>query len=99
MDIQQVATSVSKGRTPNVVFKKGLKMLDGTYVKPGSIIKRVVLAQRDMAIVTIDCLPRKPKRQPNVTRVYSLSRMVYDRLVAPNNIYTMLLSNTEEVDT
>ena len=90
----QVAKSVSKGREPNpsVVFVKGLKMLDGTYVKPGSVIQRVVLAQRDMAIVTIDCVPRKPKRQPNVTRVYSLSRMVYNRLVAPHNIYTMEVS-------
>ena len=90
------AKIVSKGRETSVVFVKGLKMLDGTYVKPGSVIKRVVLAQRGMAILTIDCVPRKPKRQPNVTRLYTVSRMVYDRLTAPNNIYTMLLSNTQE---
>lgn len=90
------AKIVSKGKETNIVFVKGLKMLDGTYVKPGSVIKRVVLGQRGMAMLTIDCVPRKPKRQPNVTRMYPVSRMVYDRLVAPNNIYTMLLSNTDE---
>ena len=84
------ARIISKGKVPKpqVVFKKGVKMVNGIYVKPGSVITRVVLAQRDMAIVTIDCVPRKPKRQPNVTHVFSLSRMVYDRFIAKGNIFT-----------
>ena len=90
----QTAKSVSKGKVPNpaIVFIKGLKMVNGIYVKPGSIIKRIVLAQRGMAIVTIECVPRKPKRQPTTTHVFSLSRMVCDRLTAPNNIYTQQVS-------
>ena len=93
------ATVVSKGRVPNplIVFKKGIKMPNGIYIKPKSVITRVVLAQRDMAIMTIDCVQRKPQRQPNVTHVFSVSRMVYDRLIAPNNIYTTVLpSNTDK---